>query len=153
MKNSEKPSTVGSQDTWLRDNTKLSWLCSNGSWIYNYICNQCYYHWSCEFESRSGEVYSIQYYVIKFVSDLRQVVSSTNKTFRDDKTEILLKVALRTITITPLRLYGIREHQGLPPYCWWCPCCSSLYLSNCVCLRSVSCCCRLSIRDCPFGFL
>ena len=26
-----------------------------------------------EFESRSGEVYSIQHYVIKFVSDLRQV--------------------------------------------------------------------------------
>ena len=31
-----------------------------------------YYHWHCEFESRTGEVYSIQYYVIKFVSDLRQ---------------------------------------------------------------------------------
>ena len=27
----------------------------------------------CEFESRSGEVYSIQHYVIKYVSDLRQV--------------------------------------------------------------------------------
>jgi hypothetical protein len=27
----------------------------------------------CEFESRSGEVYSIQHYVIKFISDLRQV--------------------------------------------------------------------------------
>ena len=32
-----------------------------------------YHHWRCEFESRSGEVYSIQHYVIKFVSDLRQV--------------------------------------------------------------------------------
>ena len=32
-----------------------------------------YHHWSCEFESRSGDVYSIQHYVIKFVSDLRQV--------------------------------------------------------------------------------
>jgi hypothetical protein len=31
-----------------------------------------YHH--CEFESRSGDVYSIQHYVIKFVSDLRQVV-------------------------------------------------------------------------------
>jgi hypothetical protein len=31
-----------------------------------------YHHWCCEFESRSGEVYSIQHYVIKFVSDLRQ---------------------------------------------------------------------------------
>jgi hypothetical protein len=32
-----------------------------------------YRHYSCEFESRSGEVYLIQHYVIKFVSDLRHV--------------------------------------------------------------------------------
>ena len=32
-----------------------------------------YHHWCCEFESRPGELYSIQHYVIKFVSDLRQV--------------------------------------------------------------------------------
>jgi hypothetical protein len=31
-----------------------------------------YHHWSCEFESRSGEVCAM-HYVIKFVSDLRQV--------------------------------------------------------------------------------
>ena len=51
------------------------------------------------------EVYSIQIYVIKFVSDLQQVggffpgtpVSSTNKTDRYDITDILLKVALNTI--------------------------------------------------------
>ena len=61
---------------------------------------------SYEFESRSDDVYSIQDYVIKFVSDLRQVggfppglpVSSTNKTDRHDITEILLKVALNIIT-------------------------------------------------------
>jgi hypothetical protein len=29
-------------------------------------------HKHCEFKSHSGEVYSIQHYVIKFVSDLRQ---------------------------------------------------------------------------------
>jgi len=54
------------------------------------------------------EVYSIQLYVIKFVSDLRQVcgfspgtpVSSTIKTDRHDITEILVKVALNTITHT-----------------------------------------------------
>jgi hypothetical protein len=48
-----------------------------------------------------GEVYSTQHYVIKFVSDLRQVgvfspgtpVSSTNKTDCHNITEILLKVA------------------------------------------------------------
>ena len=30
-----------------------------------------YHHKRCEFESHSSEVYSIQYYVIKFVSELR----------------------------------------------------------------------------------
>ena len=38
----------------------------------------------CEFNPANGEVYSMQLYVIKFVSDLRQtggsLVSSTNKT-------------------------------------------------------------------------
>ena len=51
-----------------------------------------------------GEVYSIQHYVIKFISDLRQVggfssgtpISSTNKTDFHDITEILLKVAFNT---------------------------------------------------------
>jgi len=32
-----------------------------------------YHHWRCEFESRSGYVYSMQHYVIKFDSDLWQV--------------------------------------------------------------------------------
>jgi hypothetical protein len=45
-----------------------------------------------------GKVYSIQHYVMKFVSDL--VVSSVNKTDNHDITEILLKVALNTITLT-----------------------------------------------------
>jgi hypothetical protein len=47
------------------------------------------------------------HYVIKFVSDLRQaggflrvLVSSTNKTYCHDITEILSKVALGTITLT-----------------------------------------------------
>ena len=49
------------------------------------------------------EVYSIQHYVIKFVSDLRQVagflppgtpVSSTNKSCSHDIADILVKVAL-----------------------------------------------------------
>ena len=57
--------------------------------------------------SAHGEVYLIQHYAIKFVSDLRQVgsflsspVSSTNKTERHDITEILLKVALNAINQT-----------------------------------------------------
>jgi hypothetical protein len=67
-----------------------------------FSCVPCCY----ELEYRSGEVYSIKHYVIKFVSDLRQVgsfllgtpVSSTNKTDCHDITEILLKVALNIIT-------------------------------------------------------
>ena len=50
-----------------------------------------------------GEVLLIQHYVIKLVSDLRQVggflrFSSTNKTDHHDITEILMKVVLNTIT-------------------------------------------------------
>ena len=53
------------------------------------------------------EVYSIQHYVMKFVSDLWQVggfldlgtpVSTTNKTARHDITYIVLKVASNTIS-------------------------------------------------------
>ena len=48
------------------------------------------------FESHSGEVYSIQHYAIKFVSDLQwfspgNPVSSTNKAALHDITEILLE--------------------------------------------------------------
>jgi hypothetical protein len=50
------------------------------------------------------EVYSMQHYVIKFVSELIgqwfSPVSSTNKTDRHDITEILLKVVLCTINQT-----------------------------------------------------
>ena len=59
------------------------------------------YHHYHDFEPHQDEVYSIQYYVIKFVSDLRQVngflqfpqpIKPTH-----DITEIFLKVALNTI--------------------------------------------------------
>ena len=60
-------------------------------------------------ESRSDEVYSIQHYVLKFVSYLRQV-SSFHRVLRFPPpikltatilTEILLKVALNIIALTP----------------------------------------------------
>jgi len=62
-----------------------------------------FHHWCCEFESRSG--LGVQHYVIKLVSDLRQVggflrVSFTNKTDRHDIAETLLKVVLNTIKQT-----------------------------------------------------
>ena len=65
-----------------------------------------YHHWCCEFEPRSGR--SVQHYVIKFCQwratgrwfSVGTPVSSANKTDRHDITEILLKVALNTITHT-----------------------------------------------------
>ena len=55
-----------------------------------------------------GEMYSIQHYVIKFVSDLQQdgflcvlSISSTNKNDRHDIIEIVLIVALDTIDLNP----------------------------------------------------
>ena len=56
----------------------LSWSWSHSGWINN------------------GKMHSIQHYVSKFVSDLRQ-----DSGFRHDITEILLKVTLNTITLTP----------------------------------------------------
>ena len=49
-----------------------------------------------------GEVYLIQHYVIKCVSDLWHIggFSSSNKTDRHDISEILLKVALNTINLS-----------------------------------------------------
>jgi hypothetical protein len=51
-----------------------SWSWSYGNWIYNYLCNQCLSPLTLRVQTPvHGEVYSIQHYVIKFVSDLRQV--------------------------------------------------------------------------------
>ena len=70
-------------------------------------------------------VYLIQHYVIKFVSDVRQVgqwfslctpVSSTNKADCHDITEILLKVALNTITLTP---YNYNQYKMYIQYFYY----------------------------------
>jgi hypothetical protein len=61
--------------------------------LYNKIKQNCRI---CPYDTHSGEVYSIQHYVIKFVSNFRHVsgfspgtpVSSTNNTDRHDITEI-----------------------------------------------------------------
>ena len=59
--------------TYLKEGTRLSWSWSYASWITTTYAISAYHQWSCEFKFRSGEVYSILHYVIKFVSDLRQV--------------------------------------------------------------------------------
>jgi hypothetical protein len=79
--------------------TVLHQTLERASWLWSY---------HCECESRSGEVCSIQHYVIKFVSDLWQEGGFLQvlwfpppiKTDRHDITEILLKVALNIITLT-----------------------------------------------------
>jgi hypothetical protein len=59
-----------------------------------------YHHWCCGFDTHSGR--GVQHYVIKVCQWLVtgrwfSPVSSTNKTDRHDITEILLKMALKTI--------------------------------------------------------
>jgi hypothetical protein len=51
----------------------LSWSWSYGRWIYNYLCNHCLSPLTLWVRTHSVEVYLLQHYVIKFVSDLRQV--------------------------------------------------------------------------------
>ena len=78
-------------------------------------CAICAYHQcSCEFEPRSWRgVLDTKLYVIKFVSDLRQVGGFLRvlwfpppmKLTHHDKTEILLKVALNTINQIKPNLY------------------------------------------------
>jgi hypothetical protein len=83
-----------------------SW--SYGSWIYNYLCNQCLSPLKLCIRNPFSRCNSIQHYVIRFVSNLRQVGGFLRvlrfhppiKTDRHDVTEILLNVALSTIKPT-----------------------------------------------------
>ena len=52
----------------------ITWPWSYGSWIYNYLYNQCLSLLKMWVRTPAhGEVYSIQHYAIKFVSELRQI--------------------------------------------------------------------------------
>jgi hypothetical protein len=67
-----------------------------------------------------SEVYSIQHYVINFVSDFRPVggflrVLCTNKTDCHDITEILLKMALNTIKQTNIVQKKYNWHSEADP--------------------------------------
>ena len=97
---------------------RSSWPWSYGSWIYNYLCNRCLCHYSCEFEPRSWRVVidtTLCDKVCQWLTTGRWFspgisVSTTNKTDCHDITEILLKVALNTITITPLNCVPFKSH-------------------------------------------
>jgi hypothetical protein len=76
--------------------------------MYDYMWNQCLSQLKVVSSNPTlGDVYSIQRYVIKFVSDLGQVggilrvlrVSSTNNTYLHDITEMLLKVVLTKVAL------------------------------------------------------
>jgi len=54
--------------TKLASEPRPSWSWSCGSWIYNYLCNQYLSPLKLWIRTCLGEVYSIQHYVIKFVS-------------------------------------------------------------------------------------
>ena len=69
---------------------------SYGSWIYNYLCNQCLSPLKLWVWSLCNIV--CQWFCWWFSSG--PLVSSTNKTDRHDIAEILLKVALNTINQT-----------------------------------------------------
>ena len=85
--------------------SELSWSWSYGSWIYNYVCNQCLslLKLCVRIPLRQGVIdATLCYKVCKWLAtgqwfSLSTSVSSTNKTDRHDITEILLKVALNTM--------------------------------------------------------
>ena len=90
-----------------------------------YLCNQCLSAlmlWVRIPQHDQHDVYSTQHYVIKFVSYLRHVggflrviwFSFTNKTYLQDITEILLKVALNPNT-NPKRCCHFRLVNVAPP--------------------------------------
>jgi len=85
------------------------WSGSYGSWIYNYLCNQCLSPLTLWVRILlRGGVFDItlcdkvyQWLVTGWWFSPGTPVSSINKTDCHDKTEILLKMELTIITLTP----------------------------------------------------
>jgi hypothetical protein len=99
----------------VTEGPSLSWL--HGSWINNYLCNQCQITIKVVslnlFMTRCTR-YNIIWLVTGQWFSPGILVSSTNKTDPHDITEILLKVLLSTINQTK-SCRGI--HDYLPLYC------------------------------------
>ena len=101
----------------LNHKMRPSWSWLYGSWIYNYLCNQCLSPLKLWFESRScrGVLDTTLCGNIQWLAADRWIspatpVSSTNK---DD---IMLKVAINIITPTPLRIIRVCNELGVWRY-------------------------------------
>ena len=84
-----------------------SWSWSYGSYIYHYLCNQCLSPLTLWFRTLlmarcTGGDQVCQWLATDRWFSHGTPVSSTNKSYRHDITDILLKVALITITLAPL---------------------------------------------------
>jgi hypothetical protein len=88
-----------------------SWSWSVGSWIYNYLCTQCPPSLTLWVLDTTLCYKVCQWLVPDQWFSPGSSVSSTNKTDGHDITEILLKVALNTITITPSRFHNVMLHH------------------------------------------
>ena len=84
----------------------LSWSWSYGSWIYNYMCNQCFSTltlWVWIPFRRGVQHYMLTFVILWLAGGLwlssGTPVSSTNKTDRHEIIAIMLKVMLNTITL------------------------------------------------------
>ena len=102
-----------------------SWSWSHGSWIYNYLCNQCpspLKLWVLTLFMARCTQYNIMWLATGQWFSPGTPVSSTNKTDGHDKTEILLKATFNIITLThpfikfkkninilPLQLYRVHS--------------------------------------------
>ena len=90
-----------------------SWLWSYGSWIYNYLCNQCLSPlklWVRTPYIARFTKYNIMWWRLSMACDRSVVFSgysvfSTNKTDSNERVEMLLKVALNTINQTKLFMH------------------------------------------------
>ena len=93
---------------WMRP----SWSWSYGSWVYNYLCNQCLS--PLKLCSWRGVLYTtLCDKVCQWLSaGLWFFIRSSNKTDRHDITEILLKVTLNTITLNSYKIIIFWVHKS-----------------------------------------
>ena len=102
---------------WSRKEPLLLWSWSYGSWISNYMCNQCLS--PLTFEYRSCEVFdtTLSDNACQWIAAVRwfspDTQASSTKTDRHDITEILMKMVLNTINHT---YYSAWDAWYLRPY-------------------------------------